>query len=213
MKAFKFFLPENFLAFYGFGFSSSKSAQSTTSSTTNQVTDQRAAASEGSIAAGAGATVNVTTADTDAIARLAEIQSATTSEGLDNTLKAVQNITGEAIGGNVDVTREALRTGSDQLATAADLGRRAIEAGVYQTGDALDFGERALQIATNAANQSQATTNDLIQRTNEQFTATLARNAGDAPQTVAQDAIKYGAIALGILGAALFFLRPQPKAV
>lgn len=191
------------------GFSSSKSSTASNSSTTNQVTDQRAAASEGSVAAGAGATVNITNSDTDAIARLAEVNAITTNEGLSNSLKAAQNIASMGIDSNTAVAREALRTGSDQLATVVGLGSEVVAAGRGQTQDALDFGERALSIATGAANQSQALTNDLIQRTNEQFTAKLAANAGDAPQAVAQDAIKYGALALAGIAALFVFLRPS----
>jgi len=200
---------------FALGFSSSKSSQSTSSSTTNQVTDQRAAASEGSIAAGAGATVNVQSTDPqafDAIEGIANQASVSLTEGFSNSAKALENTAGRALDANTDVATAALTTGQRNLETAADLGTTAIGAGVAQTRDALDFGERALQIATNSANQSQAATNDLIQRTNEQFTAKLAANAGDAPQAVAQDAIKYGAFALVALVGVLILFRPTAKA-
>jgi 2-keto-3-deoxy-galactonokinase len=196
-KLHRLFTPEVFLAVIGLGFSSSKSQQSTSSATTNQVTDNRVAASEGSISAGSGASVSVQTTDPqafDAIASIANEASASLTEGFSNAAKAVQNTAAHALDANTDVSTTA------------------IGAGVAQTRDVLDFGERALTIATNAANQSQAQTNDLIQRTNEQFTAKLASNAGDAPQQVAQDAIKYGAVALVVLVGALFLLRPSPKA-
>jgi hypothetical protein len=209
MKHFlNFFSPEIFFAFAGLGFSSSKSSQATSSSTSTEITDNRVAASEGSISAGSGATVNVESSDPAAIAAAGDAIARVAMSANDAMSESAQ----ASIFGNVDVAREALRTGSDQLATVTDLGRDALRYNYGTTADALDFGERALQIATNAANRSQDSTNDLVQRTNEQFTATLARNAGDAPQTVVQDALKYGLIAIAVLGGMVVFLRPQSKA-
>lgn len=215
LKLHRLFLPEVFLSAFSLGFSSSKSSQSTSSSTSNQVTDNRVAASEGSVSAGSGANVSIQTTDPqafDAISDIANQASVSLTEGFSNSAKALENTAGRALEANVDLGTAALDVGQRNLETAADLGTTAIGAGVAQTRDALDFGERALQIATASANQNQATTNDLIQRTNEQFTAKLAANAGDAPQQVAQDALKYGAIAVVALIGAVLLFRPSPKA-
>lgn len=189
---------------FALGFSSSKSSQSTASSTSNQVTDNRVAASEGSISAGSGANVSVTSTDPeafDAITSIANNATASLTEGFSNSAKALQN-----------TAESAFEFGAVALDSNVELGTTAIGAGVAQTRDALDFSERALTIATNAANRSQESTNDLIQRTNEQFTAKLASNAGDAPQQVAQDAIKYGALAVVAVIAAVLLFRPSGKA-
>lgn len=190
------------------GFSSSKSSTASTSSTSNQVTDNRVAASEGSISAGSGATVNVQSSDAavvkstgDAISRVAE----NANDAVSETARAV-------VGENADVTKAALNAGQANLLTAADLGTTAIKANTAVSSDALDFGERALQITTAAANQAQQQTNDLIQRTNEQFTAKLASNAGDAPSAVATDTVKYIAIAAGVVILGLAFFRNNKAA-
>lgn len=86
---------------------------------------------------------------------------------------AIQNVAGKAIEGNVDVSKTVTR-------------------------DALDFGESALESVARTTESANA----LLSRTQEAFTSNLARNAGDAPQTVAQDANKNMIIAVVVIALA-----------
>lgn len=154
--------------------------------TTTDVTDQRVAASEGSVSAGSGASVSISTQSSDAatvkaagdaISRIAETATEENS-----------GVASAAISGNVTAIQEA-----------ADLGKTAILAVQSQGRDALDFGDSIVQKAINAATTSQQSANDLIQHTNDDFTSRLVQNSGEAPIALADNLVKYGALAVGAI--------------
>jgi len=185
--------------------------------TSNQVTDQRVAASEGSVSAGSGATVNIESSDAavvtatgDAISRVAMSANDAVSESARVSVNATAKAAGDALNANVDVSRAALDTGRAVFQESAELGRSAITAVQSQGRDALDFGDNIVSKVLDNAAAAQQSTNSLIQRTNEQFTAKLAGNAGEAPQALAGDVVKYVTIAAGIVAAVLLF-RGNPK--
>lgn len=74
--------------------------------------------------------------------------------------------------------------------SSSDVSKKAIETTAVvsrdATRDALDFGESALDNVRRTTESANA----LLSRTQENFVGTLARNAGDAPQTIAQDSMK-----------------------
>lgn len=178
---------------------SSTQSNPTTTTTTN-VSDQRVAASEGSVSAGAGASVSIqssdaetTKANLDAITRIA----ATANDTTEKTATA-------AITGNVKAVDIAAELGK----AALSLGGESVKAVTTGQRDALDFGSGVVVEALKAARGSQESANDLIRATNENFVGHLASNAGPAPTALAGDTIKYIAIAAAVVVGAVL-LKPS----
>jgi hypothetical protein len=185
-------------------------------STTNSVTDNRVAASEGSVSAGSGATVNIQNTDADAISRIAESSNDALQEVANTAVIAgIQQtnisagVAKTAIEENADVSKLALNTSVDQSRAALDFGtdvtKQAIGGIVTGQRDALDFGSDALELVLSEQRGAREDTNALIRSTNEQFIGKLAANAGEAPTTLADNTVKYITIASGIIGLALLF--------
>ncbi len=87
------------------------------------------------------------------------------------------------VGKAVDAITEATKSSNDVSKTAINTSAT-VSRDVAR--DALDFGETALDNVRRTTESANA----LLSRTQENFVGTLARNAGDAPQTVAQDSMK-----------------------
>lgn len=170
------------------------STQSNPSSTTNtDITDQRVAASEGSVSAGSGASISIQNSDADAIGRIAE----SANDSSERTATA-------AITGNVDAVKVVTSANKDVSVSAIEtvrLGQR----------DALDFGSDLAALAIKGAIESQRSANDLVKDTNENFVAKLAANAGEAPTTLADNTVKYITIASAVIGLVLLFKPNNTK--
>ncbi len=164
------------------------STTQSTAATSNEVTDQRVAASEGSVSAGANSAINIQSTDADAIARIAASSN--------DTVK-------DAIGENADVSKSAISGGVAQTRAALDFGTDAVTAVRGTSRDALDFGESILGTALNNSRAVQQDTNNLIRSTNEAFTQKLAANAGIAESSVVDNITKYVTIGATVLGLAI----------
>lgn len=142
-------------------FSKSKSSTASTVNTTNNINDNRVAASENSIAAGQGAVVNVTSLDQNTVDK-------------------------------------AFSFGKDAL----DFGDNSVNKAAETVKDALDF-----------VGNAQASTNRLIQNTNEAYSKRLADNTGAAPQAAATENLKtivYGvAVVAGLILAFSYFNKTK----
>lgn len=224
---------------HGVAFKGNSSTQSNPVNTT-QVTDQRVAASEGSVSAGAGATVSVVQGDIDAVSKIAQHANDTGESIAKESILAATDQTRAAVGANADVSRTAIQENADvskaalgtvaqQGRDALDFGTKAVEAVRAQGQDALTFGhdifsnasalvshqgdsafDFAKDVAASAfdnAKQTQQSANELVQRTNDSFTAKLAANAGEAPQALADNVVKYVSIAAGIIGIVAVFRK------
>jgi len=202
---------ETLALFHGVAFKGNSSTQSNPV-TTNQVTDQRVAASEGSVSAGSGATVSIQSVDADVVGRSVDAVSAiaaNANDAMSETTQAAVNATQKAASDSVNASADAARAAA-QASTAAvqenaDVSKVAIGAVQQQGRDALDFGDNIVGRVLDNAAKAQQSTNDLIQHTNEQFTAKLASNAGDAPQSTVDNVVKYISIAAGIIGIVAVF--------
>lgn len=177
---------------------SSTQSNPTTTTTTN-VTDQRVAASEGSVSAGAGASVNIATLDADLAAKNVDAITRIAASANDTAEKTAT----AAIAGNV----KAVDLATDLGKSALSLGGKSVDAVVTGQRDALDFSGGVVVEALKAARGSQESANDLIRSTNENFVTKLAANAGEAPTALASDTIKYIAIAAAVVVAAVL-LKP-----
>jgi hypothetical protein len=267
-------------ALYIGGGSKSSSSQATNTASSTEINDSRMAASEGSIVAGAGSEITVTTndaeligANNDAITRLAndavesnadvarsavgevsatardisytaaEAMTAATeaaTRAASDSAYSAQKSAESAIAGQVTTARDALNFGTDisrdAFSTVESIGfegqvtarsalkgmentaydgqvtaRSALLTNRDVTRDALDFGSDFGDSALNFVSKSQKEQNDLIRYTNEQFTSKLAANSGDAVQNVTKDIVKYGMIAVAVIGIAIYF-RPMKSA-
>lgn len=185
--------------------------------TSTDITDNRVAASEGSISAGSGASVSVQSVDAetvgvaaDAIARVAESANDTAEKISSAAIGGAVDAARTSVMENADVSKAALSTVESQGRDALDFGRVAVEAVQSQGRDALDFGESLAQTAIKAARDSQQSANDLISKSNEQFTARLVQNSGEAPTALADNVAKYIAVAVGIVGVA-YVLKNSTK--
>lgn len=215
--------------FFGGG---SKSTTSSASSTSNQVTDQRVAGSEGSVVAGSGASISIESLDaqladsvvrevgdisSDAIAAVSAssefVSRAASDSAYSSALssQAASQVANNALYSQEQTAKAAIEGNTnvsrDALNFGTNISERAIQAGSQLAKDALDFRSDESIAALDFAKQSQQSTNDLIRYTNEQFTSKLANNAGDAPQETVKDIVKWGAVAAAGLGLLYFFNR------
>jgi hypothetical protein len=185
--------------------------------TSTDITDNRVAASEGSISAGSGASVSVQSVDAetvgvaaDAIARVAESANDTAEKISQSAVSGAVDAARTATMESADVAKAGFDTVESQGRDALDFGRVAVEAVQSQGRDALDFGESLAQTAIKAAQTSQESANSLIAKTNDQFTARLVQNSGEAPTALADNVAKYIAVAVGIVGVA-YVLKSSAK--
>lgn len=204
---------------HGVAFKGNSSTQSNPVNTT-AVTDQRVAASEGSVSAGAGATVSVVQGDIDAVSRIAASSNDTAEKISTESILAATDQTRAAVGAvsdtarvavqeNSDVSKAAIGAvkaqGADALAFGHDIFSDASALVSHQGDSAFDFAKDIAASAFDNAKQTQQSANELVQRTNDSFTAKLAANAGDAPQALADNVVKYVSIAAGIIGIVAVF--------
>lgn len=135
------------------------------------------------------------------------------------------NFGSDALNSNTLATRDALDFGAVAVGALADdhESARALTAnlagGAYNlAGDvnynssrlaerSIDTHENVLADAMELVNANQANVNSLVRSTNETFTAALSRNAGDAPQTVIQDSMRYLLVGGALIAAVLIFKK------
>lgn len=72
---------------------------------------------------------------------------------------------------------------------------------------AIDSGESVSLEGLKRAQSTIEQANGVLERVSQTYAQNLARNAGDAPQTVTQDLIKWGAVAALGIGAFLFLKK------
>lgn len=163
--------------FPGVGGSSKSAATTNTDQSTKvQTTNNQAGASEGSIAIGAGANAVIESSDTETVQAAAD---------------AIEKAAGNAVAGNVDVSKAA-------IAGNADVSKSVVR-------DALDFGDTSLRTVEQA--------NAILSRTFETYAGNLKDNSGIAPTSVLESTNKtmlYGIAGLGIV-VVLFMLNKGSK--
>lgn len=119
-----------------------------------------------------------------------------------DALATNESVSKAALSSNEGVARDALATVEGVSGTAIDSVNRANQSLANTTADVLNFRSKDTEDALALVANVQQSTNDLIRYTNEQFTAKLASNAGDAPQETVQQIVKYVAT-LAVVAAAV----------
>lgn len=182
------------------------------------VTDNRVAASDGSIAATNGGSVTVNDVSSDVIAqnnaalmRVAEQNANIANEAIAESGKTARDVTYTAVSGNVDVSKSALQMAGNVVADSYDFGKNVYDQSVSLSKDANDNVRDTARDALGFAQNAQMSANELIQRTNDSFTAKLASNAGIAPTSAADNMAKYVTIAAAVIGLGIAFATRNKK--
>lgn len=177
------------------------SSTASQSKTENKITDQRVAASEGAVAAGAGASINIQNADAGIIQAAGDAISKASEKALD----ANQALASDVVGAGADALRESTKFASDALDFSGDAQRLAFQESGASRTDALDFGAGAIREALGFVERTRQDANNLIRDTNENAIGRLTSNLGEAPQSVVKALGGYGAAAAVAIAIALIY--------
>jgi len=178
------------------------------------VTDNRVAASDGSSAATNGSSVtnnnispDIIKSNNDALFKVAEQNANIASESIQEAGKTARDLTYTAVSGNVDVSKSALQTAGNAVSDSLNFGAHVYDQSVSLAKDANDNLAQSQKDALGFAQNAQMSANELIQRTNDSFTAKLASNAGIAPTSAADNMVKYVTIAAAVIGLGIAFAQ------